>query len=207
MKTQNSETQKEMTPDMALERLLEGNRRFTANVRANRDLMKEVEETARGQFPYAVILSCIDSRLSSELIFDLGMGDVFNARIAGNVVNDDILGSMEFACKLAGAKLIMVLGHTACGAVNGACRDAKLGLLSGLLEKIKPAIEKVEGRADITEKDTEAHINEVSKVNVLLTAAKITQESRVLAEMADNGEIQIVSAMYDVKSGAVNLLK
>jgi carbonic anhydrase len=135
------------------------------------------------------------------------MGDVFNARIAGNVVNDDILGSMEFACKLAGAKLIMVLGHTACGAVNGACRDAKLGLLSGLLEKIKPAIEKVEGRADITEKDTEAHINEVSKVNVLLTAAKITQESRVLAEMADNGEIQIVSAMYDVKSGAVNLLK
>ena len=155
MKTQNSETQKEMTPDMALERLLEGNRRFTANVRANRDLMKEVEETARGQFPYAVILSCIDSRLSSELIFDLGMGDVFNARIAGNVVNDDILGSMEFACKLAGAKLIMVLGHTACGAVNGACRDAKLGLLSGLLEKIKPAIEKVEGRADITEKDTD----------------------------------------------------
>ena len=207
MKTQNSETQKEMTPDMALERLLEGNRRFTANVRANRDLMKEVEETARGQFPYAVILSCIDSRLSSELIFDLGMGDVFNARIAGNVVNDDILGSMEFACKLAGAKLIMVLGHTACGAVNGACRDAKLGLLSGLLEKIKPAIEKVEGRADIKEKETEAHINEVSKVNVLLTAAKITQESRVLAEMADNGEIQIVSAMYDVKSGAVNLLK
>ncbi len=206
MKTQNRETQKEMTPALALELLMKGNERFRNNVRANRDLMKEVEETGNGQFPYAVILSCIDSRLSSELIFDLGMGDVFNARIAGNIVNPDILGSMEFACKLAGAKLIMVLGHTSCGAVKGACADAKLGLLSDLLEKIKPAIDKVESRGGVNENDSDAHINEVSKVNVFLTASQITRDSKVLAEMEANDEIQIVSAMYDVRTGAVSLL-
>jgi len=206
MKTQNRETQKNMTPALALELLMQGNERFRNNVRANRDLMREVELTGNGQFPYAVILSCIDSRLSSELIFDLGMGDVFNARIAGNIVNPDILGSMEFACKLAGAKLIMVLGHTSCGAVQGACADAKLGLLSGLLEKIKPAIEKVEKRDGVAGKDSEAYINEVAKVNVFQVASQISKESQVLAEMVDNDEIMIVSALYDVKTGEVSLL-
>lgn len=206
MKTLTREIQKELTPAGALELLLEGNRRFTYNVRANRDLMREVKETGEGQFPYAVILSCIDSRLSSELIFDLGMGDVFNARIAGNIVNPDIIGSMEFACKLAGAKLIMVLGHTSCGAVKGACADAKLGLLTGLLEKIKPAIEKVESRGDVSGNNTEAYINEVARVNVLHTAVQITNESDVLSEMVEKDEIQIVCAMYDVKTGAVQLL-
>ncbi len=206
MENHSHETKNELSPDAALKLLLEGNRRFVENLRINRDLLREVKATANRQSPFAMILSCIDSRLSSELIFDLGIGDVYNARIAGNIINSDIIGSMEFACKLGGAKLIMVLGHSNCGAVKGACADAKLGMLTGLLEKIKPAIEKVESRGDVSGNNTESYFNEVARVNVLHTAAQITNESDVLSEMVVKDEIQIVCAMYDVKTGAVQLL-
>src|SRR5210317_714820 len=143
MKAHTKETQAAMTPDKSLQFLKEGNYRFQNNSKAKRDLYEQVLDTSSGQFPFATILSCIDSRVSSELIFDQGIGDIFSIRIAGNFVNEDILGSMEFACKLAGTKLIVVLGHTACGAVKGACDDAKLGNLTGMLSKIKPAVEAV----------------------------------------------------------------
>ena len=150
MNTQTKESQNSLTPQMSIEILKEGNLRFQKNIKADRNLIKQVSETSTGQFPFATILSCIDSRVSSELIFDQGIGDIFSARIAGNFVNDDILGSMEFACKLAGTKLILVLGHTACGAVKGACDDAKLGKLTGMLEKIKPAVRAVKIPKDNT---------------------------------------------------------
>ncbi len=143
MKAHTKETQATMTPESSLAVLKEGNKRFQENLKADRDLMEQVKDTSGGQFPFATVLSCIDSRVSSELIFDQGIGDIFSVRIAGNFVNEDILGSMEFACKLAGTKLIVVLGHTACGAVKGACDDARLGNLTTLLEKIKPAVNAV----------------------------------------------------------------
>ena len=143
MKAHTKETQATMTPAKSLQFLKEGNLRFQNNLKANRNLLEQVNDTSEGQFPFATILSCIDSRVSAELIFDQGLGDIFSVRIAGNFVNQDILGSMEFACKLAGTKLVVVLGHTACGAVKGACDDAKLGNLTGMLSKIKPAVKAV----------------------------------------------------------------
>ena len=140
MKAHTQESQATMTSEKSLQHLKEGNLRFQNNLKANRNLFEQVSDTSKGQYPFATILSCIDSRVSSELIFDQGIGDVFSARIAGNFVNKDILGSMEFACKLAGTKLIVVLGHTACGAVKGACDDAKLGNLTAMLDNIKPAV-------------------------------------------------------------------
>ena len=150
-------------------------------------------------------MSCIDSRVSSELIFDQGIGDIFSARIAGNFVNDDILGSMEFACKLAGTKLILVLGHTACGAVKGACDDAKLGKLTGMLSKIKPAVNAVSSPQDASLRNSSNidFVNEVAKKNVELTMDKIVEGSQVLAEMQSKGEIKIVGGMYNIHSGAV----
>ena len=143
MKAQTKETQAKMTPDSSLEALKNGNQRFVEQKLYNRDFIQQVTETSTGQFPFATVLSCIDSRVSSELIFDQGIGDIFSVRIAGNFVNEDILGSMEFACKLAGTKLILVLGHTACGAVKGACDHARLGNLTALINKIEPAVEAV----------------------------------------------------------------
>src|SRR4028118_427391 len=143
MRTLTKELQDAITPSIALNLLKEGNKRFMSNLKVNRNLLQQVNETSDGQHPFAVILSCIDSRTSAELIFDQGLGDIFSVRIAGNILNDDILGSMEFACKVAGAKLIAVLGHSKCGAIQGACKKVKLGHLSGLLEKIEPAIKIV----------------------------------------------------------------
>ena len=143
MKAHTKETQSKMTPETSLEELKNGNKRFVNRQKLNRDLMQQVSETSNGQYPFATVLSCIDSRVSSELIFDQGIGDIFSVRIAGNFVNEDILGSMEFACKLAGTKLIVVLGHTACGAVKGACDHARLGNLTALINKIEPAVEAV----------------------------------------------------------------
>src|SRR5215217_5161070 len=140
MRTHTKDTQEGLTPDMAINILQEGNQRFIKNLKANRNLLQQVNETADGQFPFATILSCIDSRTSAELIFDQGLGDIFSIRIAGNILNDDILGSMEFACRIAGSKLIVVLGHTECGAIEGACNNIKLGNITTLLKKIKPAI-------------------------------------------------------------------
>ena len=206
MKAHTKETQASITPDSAIQLLKEGNNRFQDKTKAERDLMEQVKETSKGQYPYATILSCIDSRVSSELIFDQGIGDIFSARIAGNFVNNDILGSMEFACKLAGTKLILVLGHTACGAVKGACDDAKLGNLTGMLSKIKPAVNAVSSPEDVSLRNSSNidFVNEVAKKNVELTMDKIVEDSQVLAEMQANGEIKIVGGMYDINSGAVH---
>ena len=208
MKAHTKETQNLMTPETSLQTLKDGNVRFQNNLRANRNLIEQVNDTSKGQFPFATILSCIDSRVSSELIFDQGMGDVFSARIAGNFVNDDILGSMEFACKLAGTRLIVVLGHTACGAVKGACDDAKLGKLTGMLAKIKPAVEAVSEPTDVSIRNSSNinFVNTVAAKNVQLTMKKITEDSAVLAEMEKNGEIKIVGGMYDIHTGAVTFM-
>ena len=205
MKAQTKEMQASMTPEKSLQELKEGNKRFQANHKADRNFKEQVADTSGGQYPFATILSCIDSRVSSELIFDQGIGDVFSARIAGNFVNDDILGSMEFACKLAGTKLIVVLGHTACGAVKGACDDAKLGKLTGMLEKIKPAVNSVSEPEDPNLRNSSniEFVNKVAEKNVHLTIDKIKADSEVLAAMVKNNEIKIVGGMYDIQSGAV----
>ncbi|WP_341228599.1 carbonic anhydrase family protein [uncultured Arcticibacterium sp.] len=205
MKAHTKETQATMTPQKSLDYLKEGNARFQGNLKANRNLLEQVNDTSDGQFPFATILSCIDSRVSAELVFDQGLGDIFSVRIAGNFVNPDILGSMEFACKLAGTKLIVVLGHTACGAVKGACDDAKLGNLTGMLAKIKPAVDAITEPKDPSIRNSKnmEFVDNVSAKNVQLTIEKITKDSPVLAEMEKNGEIKIVGAMYDINTGAV----
>lgn len=207
MKAHTQETQATMTPQKSLAFLLEGNQRFQNNIRINRNLIEQVTDTSTGQFPFATILSCIDSRIPTEIIFDQGIGDLFNARIAGNFVNEDILGSMEFACKLAGSKLIMVLGHTSCGAIKGACDDAQLGNLTQMLDKIKPAVNQViTDPGEARNSSNIDFVNNVSKQNVLLTVKAIKEKSPVLDEMLANGEIDIVGAMYDVESGLVAVI-
>jgi len=205
MKAHTKETQAVMTPNSALEALREGNTRFQKNLKADRNLLDQVKDTSTGQYPFATILSCIDSRVSSELIFDQGIGDIFSARVAGNFVNEDILGSMEFACKLAGTKVILVLGHTACGAVKGACDDAKLGNLTAMLSKIKPAVAAISSPEDPNMRNSGniEFVNDVAKKNVHLTIDRIFNESEVLAEMEKNGEIKIIGGMYDIHTGAV----
>jgi len=206
MKAHTRETQSTMTPQKAIDFLKEGNQRFQNNLKANRNLLEQVNDTSDGQFPFATILSCIDSRVSAELVFDQGLGDIFSVRIAGNFVNEDILGSMEFACKLAGTKVIVVLGHTSCGAVKGACDHAEMGNLTKLIQKITPAVNAVTEPKDEslrTSKNLE-FVDEVSKKNVHLTIDRIHAESPILAEMEKNGEIKIVGAMYDINTGAVD---
>jgi len=205
MKAHTRETQATMTPQKSLNYLKEGNVRFQNNLKANRNLLEQVNDTSDGQFPFATILSCIDSRVSAELVFDQGLGDIFSVRIAGNFVNEDILGSMEFACKLAGTKLIVVLGHTSCGAVKGACDDAKLGNLTKLIAKIKPAVNAVIEPKDESERNSQnlEFVDKVAEKNVYLTIDNIKKESPVLEEMEKNGEVLIVGAMYDVNSGEV----
>ena len=194
-----------MTPESAIQRLKEGNSRFIQSNCISRDLSTEVKQTSTGQNPYATIVHGIDSRVSAELIFDEGIGDVFSVRIAGNFENEDILGSMEFACKLAGTKVIVVLGHTACGAVKGACDDAKLGNLTTLISKLKPAVEAVTEPVDTSKRNSGNidFVNSVAEKNVYMTMENIREKSPVLKEMEDNGEIKIVGAMYDIKDGSV----
>lgn len=206
MKAQTKETQAKMTPDSSLEALKKGNQRFVEQKLYNRDLIQQVTETSTGQFPFATVLSCIDSRVSSELIFDQGIGDIFSVRIAGNFVNEDILGSMEFACKLAGTKLILVLGHTACGAVKGACDHARLGNLTALINKIEPAVEAVIEPQDESLRNSSNidFVNTVAEKNVEMTIAEIRSNSDVLAEMEQQGEIKIVGGMYDISTGLVH---
>ena len=205
MKAHTKETQATMTPEKSLQFLKEGNERFQNNLKANRNLLEQVNDTSEGQFPFATILSCIDSRVSAELVFDQGLGDIFSVRIAGNFVNEDILGSMEFACKLAGTKLIVVLGHTSCGAVKGACDHAKMGNLTKLIEKIDPAVNAVTEPKDENLRNSKnlEFVDSVSKKNVELTIERIHKESPILAEMEKNGEIMIIGAMYDINTGAV----
>ena len=205
MKAHTKETQATMTPDKAMQFLMEGNQRFQDNLKANRNLLEQVNDTSEGQFPFATILSCIDSRVSAELVFDQGLGDIFSIRIAGNFVNEDILGSMEFACKLAGTKLIVVLGHTSCGAVKGACDHARLGNLTALINKIEPAVEAVTEPADESLRNSKnlEFVDKVAEKNVNLTIENLRKQSPVLAEMEENGEIKVVGAMYDVSNGKV----
>ncbi|MGB1020345.1 MAG: carbonic anhydrase family protein [Flavobacteriaceae bacterium] len=208
MKAHTLETQQTMTPEKALTALQEGNARFQNNQKAERNLMEQVKETSSGQYPFATILSCIDSRVSAELVFDQGIGDIFSVRIAGNFVNEDILGSMEFACKLAGTKLVVVLGHTACGAVKGACDHARLGNLSALIQKIEPAVEAVVEPTDpaLRNSGNNQFVDQVAEKNVQMTIADIREQSPVLAELESEGAIKIVGAMYDIKTGAVHFL-
>ncbi|WP_411766333.1 carbonic anhydrase family protein [Winogradskyella sp. A3E31] len=205
MKAHTKETQAAISVDKAINLLKEGNERFVAHKEVERDLLDQVRDTSTGQYPFATILSCIDSRVSSELIFDQGIGDIFSVRIAGNFVNEDILGSMEFACKLAGTKVVVVLGHTSCGAVKGACDDAKLGNLTALVSKIKPAVAAVTEPQDPSQRNSGniEFVNNVAEKNVNMTIENIRSQSPVLKEMEDNGEIKIVGAMYDIKTGAV----
>ncbi|MCL5246365.1 carbonic anhydrase family protein [Cellulophaga sp. 20_2_10] len=208
MKAHTKETQSTMTPEKSLRFLKEGNQRFQNNLKAHRNLLEQVNDTSDGQFPFATILSCIDSRVSAELVFDQGLGDIFSVRIAGNFVNQDILGSMEFGCKLAGTKLIVVLGHTSCGAIKGACDNAKLGNLTAMLAKIKPAVNAVTEPKDESLRNSKNldFVDHVAEKNVLLTIDRIVAESDVLAEMQKNGEVKIVGAMYDINSGEVKFL-
>ena len=201
--TQNADTQQAMTPAQALSELVDGSHRFACGSCTERPLLDQVADTKTGQWPFAAVVSCIDSRASVELILDQGIGDVFSARIAGNFVNEDILGSLEFACKVAGAKLVVVLGHTHCGAIKGACDDVKLGNLTTLLEKITPAVASVEQPADPSER-TSANpefVQSVAECNVHRTLDQIRERSAVLAEMEGNGEIGLVGGMYDIETG------
>jgi carbonic anhydrase len=194
----NKELQEKMIPEEALNRLLQGNLRFVDKQNSNSDLMEQVHASASGQYPFAAVLGCIDSRVPAELVFDQGIGDIFNARVAGNIVNEDILGSLEYACKVAGSKLILVLGHTACGAVTAACNRVELGNITPLLSKITPAVDF------FGEKLPE--VDEVSRKNVRMSIERIKTESEILMEMVNMGEIQIRGGMYDVASGKVSLL-
>ncbi len=205
MKAHTKETQATMTPEKSLQYLKEGNLRFQNNLKANRNLLEQVNDTSEGQFPFATILSCIDSRVSAELVFDQGLGDIFSVRIAGNIVNEDILGSMEFACKLAGTELIVVLGHTSCGAVKGACDHAEMGNLTKLIKKIKPAVDAVAepNNSSLRNSKNLDFVDNVSHMNVQLMIDRIHAESPILTEMEKNDEIKIIGAMYDVNTGEV----
>ena len=208
MPTQTAESQSQMTPEMALELLKEGNRRFLRGTPRERKLNQQVIETAYGQYPFASIIGCIDSRVPTSLIFDQGIGSLFSARMAGNIVNDDILGSLEFACKLAGAKLVVVLGHTSCGAVKGACDQAELGNLTALLSKINPAVLAVT-EPENPEKRTSKNatfVDAVALENVRLTVQNVRTYSNVLRSMEKEGAIKIIGAMYDVATGEVRFL-
>lgn len=189
--------QQQMNPDLALERLLEGNKRFLLQQLDQANVIEEVRQTAEGQYPFAVVLGCIDSRAAAEIIFDQRIGDIFNARVAGNIVNEDILGSLEYACKVVGSKLVLVLGHTACGAVTSAVQQVELGNITALLSKIKPAVLAFGEDPDV---------DEVAKENVRLSIRKIRHESEILSEMESKGEILIEGAIYDVKTGKVSLV-
>jgi carbonic anhydrase len=175
------------------------------NLKVNRNLLHQVNETRDGQWPFAVILSCIDSRTSAELIFDQGLGDIFSIRIAGNVINDDILGSMEFACKVAGSKFILVLGHTKCGAIKGACDQARMGHLSTLLSKIDPAISEETTTKENRTAGNAAFVENVARLNVKRSVQEILNRSGIIREMVEIGEIGIAGAMYDVGSGKVEI--
>ncbi|MGB5528578.1 MAG: carbonic anhydrase family protein [Ignavibacteriaceae bacterium] len=203
MRTLTKELRDKLTPDEALEVLRNGNERFVNNLKARRNLLEQVNDTSAGQHPFAAILSCMDSRTSAELIFDQGLGDIFSIRVAGNILNEDILGSLEFATKIAGSKIIVVLGHTKCGAITAACDDIRMGRLTRLLGKIKPVIE--------SETETQAQRNgsnpsfvfNVTKLNVQMTIKKIYERSVIISGLLRTGKIKIVGGLYDVDTGRV----
>ena len=205
MKTLTKEMQAAITPAMALELLKKGNERFVNNLKINRNLLQQANETSEGQHPFAVILSCIDSRTSAELIFDQGLGDIFSIRIAGNIINEDILGSMEFGCKVAGAKIIVVLGHTKCGAIKGACDHVEMGNLTALLSKIQPAVYDEKTISNNRNSANNEFVEKVASINVKRTVQAIMERSPIIKEMIESGTIGITGAMYDVTTGAVKV--
>ncbi|MGH8689312.1 MAG: carbonic anhydrase family protein [Burkholderiales bacterium] len=194
-----------MSPAQIITAMKRGNERFRKGVRKNRNYLNEQKASASGQYPAAVLLSCIDSRAPAEVIMDLGIGDIFNCRVAGNVENADILGSMEFACKLAGAKVVLVMGHTACGAVKGAIANAELGNLTGLLAKIKPAVQATSYAGERSASNY-GFVDAVARRNVELTIANIRKDSAVLAGLEASGGIKIAGAMYNLATGVVEFL-
>ena len=205
MQAHTRETQSTITPSKALELLKEGNLRFVNNLKRNRDILQQANETRNGQWPFATILSCIDSRTSAELIFDQGLGDIFSIRIAGNIVNTDIIGSMEFACKIAGSKLLVVLGHTSCGAVKGACDNVEMGNLTELLSKLQPAVYQETSTivADQRNSANEQFVENVATINVKRSVNAVVERSYILEQMIEQGEIAIVGAMYNLETGLV----
>ncbi len=207
MKTLTKEMQDAITSSMALQLLKDGNKRFVNNLKINRNLLQQANETSDGQHPFAVILSCIDSRTSAELVFDQGLGDVFSIRIAGNIVNEDILGSMEFGCKVAGAKIIVVLGHTKCGAIKGTCDNVALGNLTGLIAKIKPAVEQESMTAENRNSSDGVFVENVAELNVSLSVKNILLKSPIIADMVKNGDIGIVGGIHEITTGEVKFFE
>ncbi len=205
--TMTKELQQNITPQEALQKLKDGNSRFVSGNTLTRNLQQQVKTTSKGQYPYAIALSCIDSRAPGELIFDTGIGDIFNARIAGNFVNTDILGSMEFACKVAGSKLILVVGHTKCGAIKGACDDVHLGNLTHLINEIKPAVDNVKNIEGERNSKNDAFVQAVAMQNIKLSILEIREKSSILNEMEKKGEIIIVGALYDIETGKVEFFE
>ena len=198
------ESQNRITPSMALQYLKEGNLRFLNNLKADRNLLKQVNQTSEGQFPFATIISCIDSRTSAELIFDQGLGDIFSIRIAGNIMNDDILGSLEYACAIVKSKIIVVLGHTNCGAIISACNNLKFGNVTALLNKIRPAVESVPAKETDRHGDNAQFVTQVSVANVKQTMQQIRERSSIIRELEQKGEILIVGGLYRVENGVVD---
>jgi len=199
------EQRQELTPDQIIETMKHGNARFRRGQAKPRSYLREQKASAKGQYPAAVLLSCIDSRAPAEVIMDLGIGDIFNCRVAGNIANEDILGSMEFACKLAGAKVVLVMGHTACGAIKGAIANAELGNLTGLLAKIKPAVQATTYSGEHSATNY-AYVDTVARKNVEMTVANIRKNSPVLAQLEAAGTIKIIGAMYNLETGALEFL-
>lgn len=207
MKTLTKDMQESLNPESALQLLKDGNKRFMSNLKINRNLLQQANETSDGQHPFAVILSCIDSRTSAELIFDQGLGDVFSVRIAGNIINEDILGSMEFGCKVAGAKIIVVLGHTRCGAIKGACDHVEMGNLTGLLSKIRPAVDDELDTKENRNSSNSDFVENVATINVRRTVHSILQRSIILKDMIDAGDIGIIGGMHNITTGKVDFFE
>lgn len=199
---QTAQTQGQLTPDQALALLRDGNARFAAGQSINCDLLQQVRDTSSGQAPFAAVVGCIDSRVPPELVFDQRIGDIFAARIAGNYVNDDIIGSLEFATQLAGSKAIVVLGHSECGAVKGAVDNAKLGLLTGVLAQIRPSLAKLDYQGVPSSKD-KALVQRVAEQNVRDAVARLTARSEVLAQRVQAGQLKVVGAMHDISTGKI----
>ena len=205
MKAHTFESQATITPHRALEILKEGNERFVSNLRVNRNLLQQANETRDGQFPFATIVSCIDSRTSAELIFDQGLGDIFSVRIAGNVINTDVVGSLEFACHLAGSRLIVVLGHTSCGAIKGACDHVEIGNLTELLSKIQPSVYEESETANPAQRNSRNHtfVENVADLNVRRSVRTIVNRSYILEHLIESGKVAIIGAKHDLATGAV----
>jgi carbonic anhydrase len=207
MKTLDKVSQANITPEQALELLKAGNTRFVENLRVNRNLLQQVNETSSGQWPMAAIVSCMDSRTSAELIFDQGLGDIFSIRLAGAIITDDVLGSLEYACKVAGSKFIVILGHTKCGAIKGACDHVDLGNLTALLNKITPAVYAERTIRENRDSHNPAFVDAVTKIHTDRSVQAVIEQSVILRDMVQKGEIGIIGAVYDVETGVVNFLE